>query len=98
MDLKKIQFPELTESEHGAKFQDRTLGDIPIEVSVELGRTHMSLKDILELREGSIVELDRSAGDPLDLKVGGQLIAQGEVIAIDDHYGLKVTNLFINKP
>jgi flagellar motor switch protein FliN/FliY len=98
MDLKKIQFPELTDIEHGAKFQDRTLGDIPIEVSVELGRTHMSLKDILELREGSIVELDRSAGDPLDLKVGGQLVAQGEVIAIDDHYGLKVTNLFINKP
>ena len=98
MDLKKIQFPELTEVERGGKFQDRTLGDIPIEVSVELGRTHMSLKDILELREGSIVELDRSAGDPLDLKVGGQLVAQGEVIAIDDHYGLKVTNLFINKP
>lgn len=98
MDLKKIQFPELTEVEQGGKFQDRTLGDIPIEVSVELGRTHMSLKDILDLREGSIVELDRSAGDPLDLKVGGQLVAQGEVIAIDDHYGLKVTNLFINKP
>ncbi len=96
MDLKKIQFPELSESEHGAKFQDRTLGDIPIEVSVELGRTHMSLKDILELKEGSLVELDRMAGEPLDLKVGGQLVAHGEVIAVDDHYGIKVTNLLIN--
>jgi flagellar motor switch protein FliN/FliY len=97
MDLKKIQFPELTEVEHGGKFQDRTLGDIPIEVSVELGRTHMSLKDILDLREGSIVELDRLAGEPLDLKVSGQLVAQGEVIAIDDYYGLKITNILINK-
>lgn len=97
MDLKKIQFPELTEIERGGKFQDRTLGDIPIEVNVELGRTHMSLKDILDLREGSIVELDRLAGEPLDLKVGGQLVAQGEVIAIDDNYGLKITNILINK-
>ncbi len=97
MDLKKIQFPELTETEQGGKFQDRTLGDIPIEVSVELGRTHMSLKDILDLREGSIVELDRLAGEPLDLKVSGQLVAQGEVIAIDDYYGIKITNILINK-
>ena len=97
MDLKKIQFPELTDYEKGGKFQDRTLGDIPIEVSVELGRTHMSLKEILDLREGSIVELDRLAGEPLDLKVGGQLVAQGEVIAIDDYYGLRITNVMINK-
>jgi flagellar motor switch protein FliN/FliY len=97
MDLKKIQFPELAEVEHGGKFQDRTLGDIPVEVSVELGRKHMSLKDILDLREGSIVELDRLAGEPLDLKVSGQLVAQGEVIAINDFYGLKITNIVINK-
>ncbi|MFH1710273.1 MAG: flagellar motor switch protein FliN [bacterium] len=97
MDLKKIQFPELAEVEHGSKIQDRTLGDIPVEVSVELGRTHMSLKELLDLKEGSIVELDRLAGEPLDLKVSGQLVAQGEVIAIDDYYGLKITNVLINK-
>ena len=97
MDLKKIQFPELTEMERGGKFQDRTLGDIPVEVSVEMGRTHMSLKDVLDLKEGSIVELDRLAGEPLDLKISGQLVAQGEVIAIDDYYGLKITNVLINK-
>lgn len=97
MDLKKIQFPELAELEKGGKFQERTLGDIPIEVTVELGRTHMSLKDLLDLREGSIIELDRLAGEPLDLKVSGQLVAQGEVIAVDDYYGLRITNLLINK-
>jgi flagellar motor switch protein FliN/FliY len=97
MDLKKIQFPELPEMDQGGRFQDRTLGDIAVEVSVELGRTHMSLKDILDLKEGSIVELDRLAGEPLDLKVSGQLVAQGEVIAIDDYYGLKITNVLINK-
>jgi flagellar motor switch protein FliN/FliY len=97
MDLKKIQFPELTDMERGGRFQDRTLGDIPVEVSVELGRTHMSLKDILDLKEGSIIELDRLAGEPLDLKVSGQLVAQGEVIAIDDYYGLKISNVLLNK-
>jgi len=97
MDLKKIQFPELAEGERGGRFQDRTLGDIPVEVSVELGRTHMSLKEILDLKEGSIIELDRLAGEPLDLKVSGQLVAQGEVIAIDDYYGLKISNVLLNK-
>ncbi len=97
MDLKKIQFPDLSDMEKGARLQDRTLGDIPIEVSVELGRTHMTLKEILDLREGSVIELNRLAGEPLDLKVGGQLVAHGEVIAIDDYYGLKVTNVLLNK-
>jgi len=98
MDLKKIHFSELSDMEKGNRVQDRTLGDIPIEVSVELGRTHMSLKELLDLREGSILELDRLAGEPLDLKVSGQLVAQGEVIAVDDYYGLRITNVLINKP
>lgn len=97
MDLKKIQFPDLSEIEKGGKIQDRTLGDIPVEVTVELGRTHMTLKDLLDLREGSIIELNRLAGEPLDLKVSGQLVAQGEVIAVDDCYGLKITNVLLNK-
>jgi flagellar motor switch protein FliN/FliY len=97
MDLKKIQFPDLSEMEKGGRFQDKTLGDIPIEVSVELGRAHMTLKDVLDLREGSIIELDRLAGEPLDLKISGQLVAQGEVVAIDDYYGLKITHVYINK-
>lgn len=96
MDVKKVHFPELEEQEaKGASLSDRTLSDIPIEVTVELGRTKMTLREVLDLKEGSIIELDRLAGEPLDLKVGGQLIAQGEVVAIDDCYGLRVTNVVI---
>ena len=69
------------------------MGDIPVQATVELGQTELSLKEILELSEGSIIELNRLAGEPLDLKVGGQLIAQGEVVAIDDYYGLRITNV-----
>jgi len=97
MEAKRIQFPQLSDVETGGKLQDKTLGDIPVEVCVELGRTHMTLKEILDLREGSIIELDRLAGEPLDLKVSGQLVAQGEVIAVDESYGLKITNVLINK-
>ena len=96
MDVKKVHFPELEEQENrGSALGDKTLGEIPIEVTVELGRTKLSLREILDLKEGSIVELDRLAGEPLDLKVGGQLVAQGEVVAIDDYYGLRITNVVL---
>ncbi len=96
MDVKKVHFPELEEQTNkGAQLGDNSLGEIPIEVTVELGRTKLSLREILEVKEGSIIELDRLAGEPLDLKVGGQLIAQGEVVAIDDHYGLRITNVLL---
>ncbi len=95
MDIKRIKFPELEADERGGKLEGKTLGDIPVQVTVELGRTQMSLREVLELQEGSIVELDRLAGEPLDLKVGGQLIAQGEVVAVDDYYGLRITNVIV---
>ena len=95
MEVKNVKFPEMEEGEKGARIEQKVLGDIPVKVTVELGQTELSLKDILELSEGSIVELNRLAGEPLDLKVGGQLVAQGEVVAIDDYYGLRVTNVVI---
>ena len=93
MEVKKVHFPELEAGEKGAKLGGKALGDIPVQVNVELGKTQMTLKEILDLSEGSIIELDRLAGEPLDLTVGGQLIAQGEVVAIDDSYGLRITNV-----
>lgn len=95
MEVKRIKFPELDNIERGGKLEGKTLGDIPVAVSVELGRTQMTLRDVLELQEGSVIELDRLAGEPLDLRVGGQLIAQGEVVAVDDYYGLRITNVII---
>jgi len=93
MEVKNVRFPELIEGEKSDKIDPRVLGDVPVEVTVELGSTEMSLKELLELAEGSIVELNRLAGEPLDLKVGGQLVAQGEVVAVDDSYGLRITNV-----
>jgi flagellar motor switch protein FliN/FliY len=93
MEVKNVKFPELAEGEKGERLEGRLMGDIPVQATVELGATELSLKDILELAEGSIIELNRLAGEPLDLKVGGQLVAQGEVVAVDDYYGLRITNV-----
>jgi flagellar motor switch protein FliN len=93
MDVKNVKFPNFEEGEKGERMDQRLLGDVPVQVTVELGGTELSLKEILELSEGSIIELNRLAGEPLDLKVGGQLVAQGEVVAVDDSYGLRITNV-----
>ena len=67
--------------------------DIPLDVSVELGRVQMLIKDVLELATGSIVELERVAGEPIDLLVNGQLIAKGEVVVIEDNFGIRITEI-----
>lgn len=95
MEVKNVRFPEIEEGGKGGKVEQKVLRDIPVQVTVELGNTELALKEILELSEGSIVELNRLAGEPLDLKVGGQLVAQGEVVAVDDYYGLRITNVLI---
>lgn len=97
MEVKNVRFPEFDEGEKGEKVESHVLGDIPVQATVELGSTELSLKEILELSEGSIIELNRLAGEPLDLKVGGQLVAQGEVVAVDDYYGLRITNVVMKQ-
>jgi flagellar motor switch protein FliN/FliY len=67
--------------------------DIPLEVSVELGRVRMLIKDVLELSAGSIVELDRIAGEPVDVLVNGRLVAKGEVVVIEDNFGIRITEI-----
>ncbi|MEH6990690.1 flagellar motor switch phosphatase FliY [Cytobacillus firmus] len=67
--------------------------DIPLQVTVELGRTKRSVKEILELSSGSIVELDKLAGEPVDILVNNRLIAQGEVVVIDENFGVRVTDI-----
>lgn len=67
--------------------------DIPLDVSVELGRTRLLIRDILDLGTGSIIELDKLAGEPVDLFANGLLVARGEVIVIDDNFGVRVTEI-----
>lgn len=72
------------------------LFDIPLQVTVELGRTSRSVKEILELGAGSIIELDKLAGEPVDILINNRLIAKGEVVVIDENFGVRVTNI-LNK-
>ncbi len=74
------------------------LSDIPMELSVEIGRTHMTVGETLDLRVGSIVTLERLAGETADLLVNGTAIARGEVVVIDEQYGLRVTEILDGQP
>ncbi|HAR64514.1 MAG: flagellar motor switch protein FliN [Candidatus Margulisiibacteriota bacterium] len=67
--------------------------DVPMELTVELGRTTMYIKDILDLGPGSVVEINRLAGEPIELLVNGKVIAKGEVVVIDEKFGLRITEL-----
>ena len=69
------------------------LADIPMELSVEIGRTHMTVGETLDLRVGSVVTLERLAGQTADLLVNGTAIARGEVVVIDEQYGLRITEI-----
>lgn len=92
-----IKLPELESNNLGDNFNREMFAQIPITVNVELGHTNMTLQDVLGLKEGAIIELDRLAGEPLDLVVKGQLIARGEVVAVDDNYGLRITEVLSKK-
>ena len=67
--------------------------DIPVQLSVELGRTKIAIKNLLHLAQGSVVELDGLAGDPMDVLVNGCLIAQGEVVVVNDRFGIRLTDI-----
>jgi flagellar motor switch protein FliN len=67
--------------------------DIPIQMTVELGRTKITIKNLLHLAQGSVVELDGLAGEPMDVLVNGFLIAQGEVVVVNDKFGIRMTDI-----
>jgi flagellar motor switch protein FliN/FliY len=78
---------------HGDESNLNLLLDIPLRVTVELGRTKKLIKDILELSQGSIIELDKLAGEPVDILVNNKLIAKGEVVVVDENFGVRVTDI-----
>ncbi|MFO9637956.1 flagellar motor switch protein FliN [Legionella pneumophila serogroup 3] len=67
--------------------------DIPVSVTVEIGRTKMTIRNLLQLNQGGIVALDRLAGDPLDVLVNGTLVAHGEVVVVNDKFGVRLTDI-----
>ncbi|WP_321367222.1 flagellar motor switch protein FliN [uncultured Desulfuromusa sp.] len=79
-----------------SKFDDRGIDlllDIPLEVSVEVGRSRILVRDLLQLQEGSLIELDKLAGEPLDLYVNSRLIARGEAVVVNEKFGLRLTDV-----
>jgi flagellar motor switch protein FliN/FliY len=69
------------------------LQNIPVTISVEVGRTKLKIRDLMRLTQGSVVELDRLAGEPLDLLVNNTLVAQGEVVLVNERYGVRLTSV-----
>lgn len=67
--------------------------DIPVHISMEIGRTQISIRNLLKLNQGSVVELDRLAGEPMDVLVNGTLIARGEVVVVNEKFGLRLTDI-----
>lgn len=92
--VQPAQFAPLRES-HSAQMPHNIglIMDVPLEVSVELGKTKKTIKEVLELSQGSIIQLDKMAGEPVDLLVNGKLIAKGEVVVIDENYGIRITTI-----
>ncbi|QAY65610.1 flagellar motor switch phosphatase FliY [Paenibacillus protaetiae] len=95
VNVQPVQFANFNNASYVQ--QDATnlnlLLDIPLKVTVELGRTQKQIKDILELSQGSIIELDKLAGEPVDILVNNKLIAKGEVVVIDENFGVRVTDI-----
>jgi len=89
------EFSNLT-GETGSSLGDRSMDmilDIPVTMSVEIGRTKINISNLLKLNQGSVVELDRLAGEPMDVLVNGTLIAHGEVVVVNEKFGIRLTDV-----
>lgn len=100
-DFDSAEFPELNEKK-GASSEDKlpdeelkldVILDVPVTISMEIGRTRINIRNLLQLNQGSVVELDRFAGEPMDVLVNGTLIAHGEVVVVNDKFGIRLTDV-----
>ena len=80
-------------ADESAKINPDVLQSIPVTISVEVGKTSLKIRDLLRLTQGSVVELERLAGEPLDLLVNNTIVAQGEVVLVNDRYGIRLTRV-----
>ncbi|ASJ97357.1 MULTISPECIES: flagellar motor switch protein FliN [Shewanella] len=96
-EAQAVELDELADSgkplteEEAAKLD--TIMDIPVTISMEVGRSFINIRNLLQLNQGSVVELDRVAGEPLDVMVNGTLIAHGEVVVVNDKFGIRLTDV-----
>jgi flagellar motor switch protein FliN/FliY len=92
-----VELEELTEDESPITGEEKrkldAILDIPVTISMEVGRSHISIRNLLQLNQGSVVELDRVAGESLDVLVNGTLIAHGEVVVVNDKFGIRLTDV-----
>jgi len=93
--VKRVSFPALSPGAGAQRMKVplEYLGDVPITVTVELGRTTMKVRDILRLVEGSVVELDRPAGDTAEMLINGQPFARGEVVVLGGNFGVRIESI-----
>jgi len=92
-----VELEELTEDDAPITGEEKrkldAILDIPVAISMEVGRSHISIRNLLQLNQGSVVELDRVAGESLDVLVNGTLIAHGEVVVVNDKFGIRLTDV-----
>ena len=89
--LEEFQSNSALSSEEKARLD--TILDIPVTITMEVGRAQISIRNLLQLNQGSVVELERVAGEPLDVLVNGSLIAHGEVVVVNDKFGIRLTDV-----
>ena len=95
-DVQVAELDELTDDAPITQEEKKkldTILDIPVTISMEVGRSQISIRNLLQLNQGSVVELDRVAGEPLDVLVNGTLIAHGEVVVVKDKFGIRLTDV-----
>lgn len=92
-----MQFQELEDDMLGSDIDDDinldVILDVPVTISMEIGRTQINIRNLLQLNQGSVVELDRLAGEPMDVLVNGTLVAHGEVVVVNDKFGIRLTDV-----
>jgi flagellar motor switch protein FliN/FliY len=94
-EIKSIDTQEKTQQEdaNAVSIDEQLLNNIPVSISVEVGRASIKIKDLMRLSQGAVIELERLAGEPLDLLVNNTLVAQGEVVLVNDRYGIRLTQV-----
>lgn len=94
--VSRAELESLKDEDDGDADESRNMDvilDIPVTLAMEIGRTRISIRNLLQLNQGSVVELDRLAGEPLDVLVNGTLIAHGEVVVVNDRFGIRLTDV-----